>query len=507
MIEALLSGAFLLLLTYGFIHWAWNFYTSRLSWLPGPPAVPILGNVPILENEPYKLFRQLQGFQKKFSYTFRGWMTYVPMVFTGDAVYVKSILSSKEMLKKSTLYWILFKWLGTGLLTSHGRKWKKRRRLLTPAFHFNILNDYVNIFLKHSKVLVEKFNLECDTGRAIDVQVPTSLASLDVMCEAAMGVEVYSQQCVNSQYTKSMRSMKSHLQRRQRSPWLWPNFIYKLTSAGKCYYKDLNVVHDFTIDLINKRIKSRKLLKEDEKSKPRKKVFIDLLLDLYDQGEIDIDGVREEVDTFMFEGHDTMATALGWTLHLLGRNPEVQKKLHAEIDSIDKSNPGKVVDTICELKYLEYVIKEGLRLHPPVAMIGRTVENDTAIGRHVIPSGTQILLDVYALHSNPEYWDEPEKFIPERFGDAEFFKRNPYSYVPFSAGPRNCIGQKFALLKLKIFLFNIASNFRFTSIQDKDDIEECFEIVHNSSNGLLIKVSKRCSPVCCVFSLDRLTNV
>ncbi|XP_057313640.1 cytochrome P450 4C1-like [Hydractinia symbiolongicarpus] len=396
------------------------------------------------------------------------------------------------MLRKANLYWILFDWLGSGLLTSYGSKWRKRRRLITPTFHFNILNDFTSIFVEHSESLVAKFKLECDTGKAIDVQVPISLAALDVICETAMGVKINSQQCATSEYGKSIHSMNSHLQLRQRSPWLWSNFIYKFTSSGKSYYKDLNVLHDFTIDVINKRIKSRKKLKEStsDQSNLRKEVFLDMLLDLYDEGEIDIDGIREEVDTFMFEGHDTTATGLAWILYLLGRHPEVQKKLHAEIDSVD-TRCGNVIEKIRELKYLEYVIKEGLRLHPPVSLFARLVEKDTVIGEHVIPSGTEIGLDVYALHSNPEYWDEPERFNPDRFSEEKFLKRNPYCYVPFSAGSRNCVGQKFAMLEEKIFLFNVMSNFYLTSIQHKDEVEECFEIIHKSNNGLMVKFSSR----------------
>ncbi|XP_057295262.1 cytochrome P450 4C1-like [Hydractinia symbiolongicarpus] len=492
MIEIIANVFILVLCLYGIIHLAWRVYTSKLKFLPGPSDLPIIGSVLEMEREPHKLFRQLQEYQKQFNYVFKVWLGYVPVVVSGNAEYAEAILSCKDLIKKSTFYWTSFGWLGTGLLTSDGSKWKNRRRLISPTFHFNILNDFVSIFVKHAESLVEALKLKSDADKAIDVQVPISLATLNVICETAMGVKIDIQQSTSAQYVKSVHSMTQHFQTRQKYPWLWPDFIYKLTSAGQEYYKDLKIAHDFTIDVIKKRAQSRNLSSNNIESADNnfKKVFIDMLLDLYDKGEIDIDGIREEVNTFMFAGHDTTATGMGWILYLLGRHPEVQKKLHAEIDRADLI-PGIVLDKVRELKYLEYVIKEGLRLHPPIPLIARVLEKDTAIGKHVIPSGTEIALDVYALHLNPEYWDEPKTFNPDRFGQEKFLKRNPYSYIPFSAGSRNCIGQKFAMLEEKVFLFHIMKNFRLTSIQAENEVAECCEIIHKSNNGLMIKFSSR----------------
>ncbi|XP_057313637.1 cytochrome P450 4V2-like [Hydractinia symbiolongicarpus] len=491
MIGIILGTAAALVCSCIFLHISWKLYTSKLSFLPSPPSIPFVGHVLLLEHEPYKLFYQFQNFFNTYGDTFVIWIGYVPLIFSSNIDYVAEILSSKDMIKKSTLYWSLCEWLGTGLLTSYGSKWIKRRRLITPTFHFNILNDFMSIFMEHSKGLVESFKLECDTGQAIDVQVPISLAALDVICETAMGVKINSQQCTTSQYAKSVHSMNSHLQLRQRSPWLWPDFIYKQTSSGKSYYKDLNVLHDFTIDIINKRIKSRKILKEStsDQSNPRKKVFLDMLLDLYDEGEIDIDGIREEVDTFMFEGHDTISAGLSWILYLLGRHPEIQRKLHSEIDKVDASE--NLEKKILELKYLEGVIKEGLRLHPPVALFARMLEEDTVINNNVFPKRTELGVAVMALHHNENYWDEPEEFIPDRFLDDDILKRHPYCFVPFSAGYRNCIGQKFAMREEKILLFHVMSKFRLESIQEEDDVQHCFEIIHRSGNGLMIKFFSR----------------
>ena len=125
-----------------------------------------------------------------------------------------------------------------------------------------------------------------------------------------------------------------------------------------------------------------------------------MVLDIYDKGEIDVEGITEEVDTFMFEGHDTTSSGLSWILYSIGRHNEVQGKLHAEIDKA--SGADNILDKIRDMKYLEYVIKEALRLHPPVPYFGRIFEQDTVINEHVLPKGTEIMVDVLGLHTNPD---------------------------------------------------------------------------------------------------------
>ncbi|XP_057302932.1 cytochrome P450 4V2-like [Hydractinia symbiolongicarpus] len=493
MIQYVVTAGVILISTLVFLTMLWKYYISRNSFLKSPPTYPWIGTVPYFEHKPHLLYRQVMQYAKDYNYLYTVWFAHVPIIMASTAEYAEAVLSSKVMLKKSSLYWTLSEWLGSGLLLSYGDKWKQRRRAITPTFHFTILNDFVEIFTRQAKGLVAKLKKECDTDKAINVQLPVSLAALDVICETAMGVNTQAQECSTSEYAKAVFSMNGHLQRRQRSPWLWPTFIYKLTKTGQDYYKHLKILHDFTINVINKRIQSRKASSqpgEEDTDKPRKKAFLDMLLELYDKGEIDVEGIREEVDTFMFEGHDTTAAGLSWTLYLLGRNPEIQQKLHAEIEKINEKD-GFTLDKLKECKYLEYVIKESLRLHPPVSLYARILEEDTKIDGHMVPKGTEVGLFVQGLHLNPKYWKEPEKFNPDRFGEDSYMKRNPYTYVPFSAGSRNCIGQKFAMLETKIFLYNIISQFRVEAVQEKDEVEECFEIIHRSTNGLMIKFFSR----------------
>ena len=441
-------------LIFGILYYIWVQRAKSFAHINKAPYLPIVGSIFYAKTDPHELYKQLIEISTKANYLFVGWILYTPLLFAGTVEYVEFVLSSREHLTKSFFYKFLNSWLGTGLLTSDGEKWRKRRKLITPSFHFSILNQFELIILKKVSILVSKLNTLAEQGDVFDVQVPIGLSTLDVICETAMGVDINAQSETQSKYVSAVNVAISELQIRQKLPWLHPDLIYPFTSNGKRYLKNLKVLQDFTTKVINDKIKSRQ---DNPKDLDRvKQIFLDILLDQYEKGEIDIEGIREEVDTFMFEGHDTTASGLSWTLYGLGRNIEVQKKLQEEIDENEATGD---LNKIKSLKYLECVIKEGLRLHPPVTFYARDLQKDAMIQGKVIPKGTMVIVDTFSLHSNPEYWDDPLVFKPERFLNDAFSKRNPYCYVPFSAGPRNCVGQRFAMLESKITIYNILRDF------------------------------------------------
>lgn len=470
----------------------WKTKLRNFPSVPLGPYIPIAGSVFHFETDSMLFLKQINELSRQSGFLYVVWLFFKPMLVISQVEFAEIVLKSPEVITKSVLYTFLHPWLGTGLLTSTHGKWKNRRRVLTPTFHFTILNDFTRIFVKQAQILVKKLEKVVDTDKMVDVQVPVSLATLDIICETAMGVSINAQSDSESEYVNAINVANKELQVRQKYPWNWPDFIYKHTSRGKRFFKTIETLHAFTTNVINEKIAKRK--EKDAESKfsgGKTKAFMDLLLDLYEKGDIDVEGIREEVDTFMFEGHDTTAAGLSWTLYLLGQHPDIQKQLHQEVDECARNQEYDLIDKIKNLKFIECVLKEGLRLHPPVALFGRELEKDTELGGDVYPKGTSLILDVISLHTNPDHWDDPLSFKPSRFTEEKFLKRNPYCYVPFSAGPRNCIGQKFALLEEKILLYHIMLHFEVRTVQDEDSIKPCAEIIHKSDNGLGVTFHSR----------------
>ena len=287
-------------------------------------------------------------------------------------------------------------------------------------------------------------------------------------------------------------------------PTYWPDSLYYNSGRGKVFAQKLKILHDFTRKVIKQRKNEILGLSERDTSsgeKSSRKAFLDLLLDHHlNGGDLTEEGIREEVDTFMFEGHDTTSMALSWVLFLLGHHPEYQEKVWPEIDEMfnemeDQSCPSISLDKIKDLKYLDCIVKEGLRLCPSVPFVGRRLHEDMtfkAAGKeYQVPSGTIVYVFIYMLHRDPEVFPNPEKFDPDRFLPENSLRRNPFAYVPFSAGPRNCIGQRFALSELKIVLAFMLRNFRIESIDQRDKILSNMEMVLRPKVPLNVKLHER----------------
>ncbi|RMX53149.1 hypothetical protein pdam_00021920 [Pocillopora damicornis] len=274
----------------------------------------------------------------------------------------------------------------------------------------------------------------------------------------------------SSPYVEAVGRITELIQKRQRSPWLWPDIVYFLTPSGREHNHCLNILHGFTNEIIDERIADRAAKKNDPQSeendteqgeegefkRKRRLAFLDLLLEAYDKGEISREGIREEVDTFMFEGHDTTAAGLTWALYLLARHPHIQQQVHEEVDKFFEQRPETLTgEDLKDLRYLECVVKEAQRMFPSVPFIARRTTEDCHLDGYLAPKGTAIGVCTIGLHRNPKVWEAPLEFNPDRFLPENSQGRHPYAFVPFSAGPRNCIGQRFALQEEKLVLAHL----------------------------------------------------
>lgn len=234
----------------------------------------------------------------------------------------------------------------------------------------------------------------------------------------------------------------------------------------------------------------------DHLGRKRKRPFIDTLIhqhlkEPHSLSELD---VREEVDTFMFEGHDTTAWGLTWAVYLLGLHEDVQSKCHDELDHIfsDDQSRDITMDDLRQMKYIECVVKESQRLYPSVPILGRTLSTDINVTGHLVPKGVSVLILPYLVHRDPKHWPQPERFIPERFEDAETLRhRHPFAFIPFSAGPRNCIGQRFALLEEKAIIASLLRNYRIRSRETRDKVRLMPALILKSRLPIQVELVRR----------------
>ncbi|XP_075215327.1 cytochrome P450 4C1-like [Lycorma delicatula] len=476
------------------VAWPSNRKTKLINKFNGPPALPLLGNgLLCLTIKKEDMLLTAKDYCEKYGSAFRLWFVNDAYVIINDPKYIEVILNNTNNIEKGLFYNTLKSWLNNGLLISTGSKWQYRRKLLTSAFHFKILEDSLQTFNKNSQFLVKQ--LLKSNENLIEIEPLISRCTLDMICEAAMGVSLSDLSDKGEEYVKAINRVSNLIMCRMVSPWLWNDWIYYLTSNGREYFKILSILHNFTKMIIKER-KQRKTSDHSRKEKQQLKTFLDCLLDLNetDPDMLNFEGIKEEVDTFMFEGHDTSAAAISSAIFILGHNPNIQELLFKELDEVfGDSDRGVTMEDLNQLSYLDRVIKEVLRLFPSVPALMRKIQSDIQLGHeeNIIPPTTNVTILPYVLHRNPKYYPDPEKFNPDRFLPEEIQKRHPFAYIPFSAGPRNCIGQKFAKIEIKVVLSSILRKMRVQSITKLNEVKPEPGVILKSAAPYIVQLIPR----------------
>ena len=187
------------------------------------------------------------------------------------------------------------------------------------------------------------------------------------------------------------------------------------------------------------------------------------MLDARDEGSSLTDTeVRDQVLIFLLAGHETTSTALTYALHLLGRHPDVQRRVRAEVETIAGERALTAQD-VPALEYTTMVLKETMRLYPSAPFLGRRAVQDDQIGGYHIPAGADVVLAPWITHRHPAFWDQPERFDPDRFTPEREKARHRYAWFPFGGGPRACIGQHFSMLESVIALATLVRDFDFAA--------------------------------------------
>ncbi|XP_069680205.1 cytochrome P450 4C1-like isoform X3 [Periplaneta americana] len=435
----------------------------------------------------------------KYKPFFKWWLGPFPGICTSHPDYIEALLNNTKMIDKAIHYKFLHPWLGTGLITSTGTKWHSHRKLITPSFHFKILENFVPIFAKNCDILVNK--LKKEIGREVfDIYPYISACTLDIICESAMGACVNAQKYENSDYVTAVNKMKAILSERLAKPFLALDFIFNFTKWSKLQKKSLDIIHGFTKKVIRERKQQRlkniqEHFPEDDVYFGQKKriAFLDMLLDVSEDGnKMTDEEIQEEVDTFMFGGHDTITATISTSLYLLGLHPEIQDRAYEELKGIFKeSDHSPTVKDLKNMKYLHMVIKEAMRLYPSAPLLARMLTQDLQLGSHTVPAGVTACVPIFAIHRDPDIFPNPTQFHPDNFLPERVVNRHPYAYIPFSAGPRNCIGQKFAMLEVKMVLSSILRSYEVRSADKSEDLVLVLEIVFRSKNGFRITLSPR----------------
>lgn len=475
------------------------------SRIYSPKEMPLIGLAHRLTGDTEDIMATLQEFSyeaMKNNGMMRGWLSHILYFILVNPQDVEVIL--KSCLEKDDLHRFIKRIIGNGGIFAPVSIWRRRRKIMVPAFSPKIVESFVDVFSEQSEKL-QKLMGAHDAGKDFSTWPYISSYTLDSVCETAMGVKINSQGNPDTPFLKSMGTLLNLVCMRIFHLWLQPEWLFRLFPIHKEHDANLAVMHNFTNKVIeNKRIEIEQRGNEPEENYDhdlasyQTKTFLDLLITLSgrEKGYTDTE-LREEVLTLTIAGTDTSAVAIGYTLKLLAKYPKIQDKVYQELyDVFGKSERPLVKEDLMKLSYLERVVKESLRLFPPVPFIIRKVlEEITLPSGRVLPAGSGVVVSIWGIHRDPKYWgSDADKFDPDRFLPERFKLTNTCSYMPFSSGPRNCLGYQYALMSIKTALSAIIRRYRILGEPEKTDkpkIRVKIDIMMKDVGGYTIALEKR----------------
>jgi len=383
---------------------------------------------------------------------------------------------------KSSVYKRLKFILGDGLVISSGGTWKAHRQMINPAFHSEALKAMISVFNLHCTELLGRWfkltdGLKCSNHFKADLNSELSNLTLSIICHAGFGYNyiVEQEKAAGNCYRNDLNSLLDEVNQRILDPFLWWNMFFperkrKTQRALASWTKLLD------------RIVSKRIESFQKGNIPDLQDLLDIMLQESQGSEAKLTKAefRDHCMTFLMAGHETTSTTLLWIFFELSKNQEILELCHQEIDYVYKSNEScKYVDyeDLSKFSYINQVVKEALRLHPPIPIFARQTVEGCQLGQYKVPAGAIVSINLLALHQHPDFWENPDSFIPDRFNEKNIKTtiKHPFQFIPFSAGPRNCIGQRFAQMEIIVILVRILSVFTLEPMYPEDEKNISFE--------------------------------
>ncbi|XP_053549486.1 cytochrome P450 4A4 [Bombina bombina] len=490
-LAGLLCLVFLLLKAVN-LYYRWKTLNATFQTFPGPPSHWLYGHVNQFRRDGKDLDR-LAAWIPKYPNAFPLWVSkFFASLIVTHPEYAKAVFGRSDP-KTSTGYKFLIPWIGEGLLVLSGDTWFQHRRLLTPGFHYDVLKPYINLISDTTHVMLDKWENYCNTNKSVELFQHVSLMTLDSIMKCAFSYHSNCQTDGNNDYIQAVYDLSYLTHQRVRIFPYHSDILYYMSPHGYRFRKACKIAHQHTDKVIEQRKKLLENEGELEKVKQKRHLdFLDILLcakDEYGQGLSDKD-LRAEVDTFMFEGHDTTASGISWILYCMAQHPEHQQKCREEIRSVLGDRRTMEWEDINKIPYTTMCIKESLRLYPPVPSVSRELNKPiTFYDGRSLPAGALVSLNIYAIHRNPSVWKDPEVFDPLRFSPENSSERHSHSFLPFAAGPRNCIGQNFAMNEMKVATALTLNRFELSPDLSKPPLK-LPQLILRSKNGIHVYLRK-----------------
>jgi cytochrome P450 len=345
---------------------------------------------------------------------------------------------------------VLKQWDGNGLLLSEGEFWARQRRLVQPAFHVKRFAGYADAMVDKSENLARVWERLPDSA-VVDVEQSMTHLTLEIIAKTFFDTEMAAE---TGNLRKAVAILSETAVREMGEVIHLPDWFPRRRIKAKKW------AVNYIDSIIRRVIADRRKTGEDHGD------LLSMLLHAVDsedsKSRMTDEQARDEAMVLFLAGHDTTAAGLTWFWYIMGKYPDLQQRVHAEIESALQNSPPGFAD-VSKLPYLTAVIKETLRVYPPaIGVFAREAKEHTQLGGYEIPKGSIVYAFSYVTHRDPRWFPDPERFDPERFLGEKEKKLSPFAYFPFGAGPRVCIGANFALTEMTLVAASLLRRFEFS---------------------------------------------
>nr|AAI09441.1 Cytochrome P450, family 3, subfamily A, polypeptide 65 [Danio rerio] len=450
------------------IYGSWPHRYFKKLGIPGPKAIPFFGTM-LRYKDGFHVF-DMDCFEKYG----RIWGIYdgrQPVLCIMDQTIIKTVLIKEcYSLFTNRRNFRLNGALYDAVSIAEDDDWRRIRSVLSPSFTSGRLKEMFGIMKKHSHILVDSMGKTAKRGESADIKEFFGAYSMDVVTSTAFSVDIDS---LNNPKDPFVTNIKKMLKFDLLNPLflLIAFFPFMAPVLEKMDFALFPTsVTDFFYAALQK-IKSDRDTKTVAKDNTKKRVdFLQLMVDSQTGVKHKSDGEHTEKGLsdheilsqsmiFIFAGYETSSSTLSFLFYNLATNPETMKKLQEEIDETFPNQAPVDYETLMSMDYLDAALSESLRLFPVAARLERVCKKTVEINGLLIPKDLVVMVPTYALHRDPDYWSEPESFKPERFTKGNKESIDPYMYMPFGLGPRNCIGMRFAQVTMKLAIVEILQRF------------------------------------------------
>jgi cytochrome P450 len=445
--------------------------------IPKTSGFPVVGSIPNL-------------LRKQTDFLFEAWREYgdiykldlgiVNIVILNHPDYAQYIMRDnfRNYDKGGKLWDAVRTLVGDGLVTAEGEHWRRQRRMMQPQFHRQHLASLTNHMVEAIEDGMSEWDSIAASGEAFNIAKAFNKITMNVIVRTMFGTDL------NSIETDEMGNRVDFVLSRMLQEMVLGSLPDWIPVPGRVKYQEaIAYIDKYIYSLIEKRRREPNHENAD---------VLTMLLNLVDDetGEQMSDKqLRDEAITVFLAGYETTSVSMTWASYMMTQYPEVAQKLAAHVDNVLEGQIPKFED-LMQLTYPRMVMEEVMRLSPPVFFVARTAVEDDMIGGYPIKAGDFVAIIPLTIHRHPDFWQDADKFDPERFTPENIKGRHPQAWLPFGAGQRSCIGKDFALMEGPLILTRLAQRYTLKAVPEHQP-KPAMSMTLSTKDGAWLKLAKR----------------